>query len=99
MAVTLLDADQVIQHASDDANNAIRVTIAGQASGGGSTPVQVETVNSLVKVPYDYIALAYNLDNTLHTAMYYLGGSGGTLVATLTLGYDGNQNLTSVAQT
>lgn len=44
---------------------------------------------------YDYIALSYTGSN-LTGVVYKTGGSGGTTVATLTLGYDGNDNLTSV---
>lgn len=101
MSVTLLDANQVIQHASDDANSAIRVTIAGNSSGG--TPLNVATVNSLVSVPYDYIALTYILSGNgagqIGTATYKVGGSAGTTVATLTLQYDAGSNLISVTKT
>lgn len=44
---------------------------------------------------YDYIALGYTGAN-LTTVEYYQGGASGTLVVTLTLGYDGAGNLTSV---
>lgn len=47
---------------------------------------------------YDYLSLAYTGSN-LTTVEYYTGGSGGTLVATLTLGYDGSDNLISVTRT
>ena len=46
---------------------------------------------------YDYIALGYTGSN-LTTVRYYQGGSGGTLMVTLTLAYDGSGNLTSVTR-
>ena len=46
---------------------------------------------------YDYISLGYTGSN-LTTVAYKTGGSGGTTVATLTLAYDGNGNITSVTK-
>ncbi len=45
----------------------------------------------------DYIALGYTSGN-LTSVTYKLGGSSGTTVATLTLAYDGSNNLTSVTK-
>lgn len=47
---------------------------------------------------YDYIDLAYDGSGNLTTVEYYQGGSGGTLMVTLTLGYDGSGNLISVSR-
>jgi hypothetical protein len=64
-------------------------------------PVPVSgTVNTLtgLEIPdHDYIALSYTGSN-LTGVVYKTGGSGGTTVATLTLAYDGNDNLTSVTK-
>lgn len=46
---------------------------------------------------YDYISCSYTGSN-LTEVVYKSGGSGGTTVATLTIGYDGSNNLTSVAK-
>lgn len=46
---------------------------------------------------YDYISLGYTGSN-LTTVKFYLGGSGGTLLNTLTLGYDGSNNLITVTK-
>ena len=46
---------------------------------------------------YDYISCSYTGSN-LTGVVYKSGGSGGTTVATLTLGYDGSNNLTSVTK-
>jgi hypothetical protein len=54
------------------------------------------TVNVLtgLEIPeHDYIDLSYTGSN-LTGVVYKTGGSGGTTVATLTLAYDGNDNLT-----
>lgn len=55
------------------------------------------TLNSLVPTQYDYISLGYTGAN-LTTVLFKLGGSGGTLVSTLTLAYTGSV-LNSVTKT
>ena len=57
----------------------------------------LQTLNSLVPSVYDYISLSYTGSNVT-TVVYKNGGSGGTTVSTLTLTYDGNDNLTSVTK-
>jgi len=51
---------------------------------------------------YDYIALTYvaagNGAGEIETVVYKTGGSGGTTLATLTLGYDSSDRLNSVTQ-
>lgn len=46
---------------------------------------------------HDYIALSYTGTN-LTGVVYKTGGSGGTTVGTLTLAYDGSDNLISVTK-
>jgi len=46
---------------------------------------------------HDYISLSYTGTN-LTGVVYKTGGSGGTTVGTLTLAYDGNDNLISVTK-
>ena len=46
---------------------------------------------------HDYIELGYTGSN-LTSVIYKSGGSGGTTVATLTLAYDGSDNLTSITK-
>lgn len=72
---------------------------------GGSTgqydKLISDDINNLVGLeipPHDYIALSYTGSN-LTGVVYKEGGVSGTTVATLTLGYDGSDNLTSVAKT
>ena len=59
---------------------------------------QLKTValNPLVPAEYNYISISYNTDGTINQVIYKTGGSGGTPVATLTLGYDSDANLTSI---
>lgn len=56
----------------------------------------------LVPDSYDYIAITYvtsgNGLGEIETVTYKTGGSGGTTVATLTLAYDANDDLTSVTK-
>lgn len=55
------------------------------------------TLSKLVNEPHDYISLGYTGSN-LTSVLFKSGGSGGTLVATLTLAYTGSQ-LDSVTRT
>ena len=54
--------------------------------------------NSLAPATYDYISLSYTGSN-LTGVVYKTGGSGGTTISTLTLAYDGSNNLTGVTKT
>lgn len=55
------------------------------------------TVQGLGVPAHDYIGLTYTGSN-LTGVVYKSGGASGTTVATLTLAYDGNNNLTSVTK-
>ena len=57
---------------------------------------KVVSLSPLVPEKHDYVALTYDGDN-LTIARYYDGGASGTLVATLTLVYDGTK-ITSVTR-
>lgn len=58
----------------------------------------VDPVSGGLDIPaHDYIDLSYTGSN-LTGVVYKTGGSGGTTVATLTLAYDGSNNLISVAK-
>lgn len=62
-------------------------------------PLNAKTASSLVTVPFDYIELAYvGATTDIDTVIYKSGGAAGTTVATLTLGYDGSDRLTSVTK-
>ena len=65
--------------------------------GVSSTPWTVSDENVLVPEPHDYIELGYTL-NLLTSVVYKLGGAGGTTFATLSLTYDGNENLLTVTR-
>ena len=54
--------------------------------------------NALVPEVYDYISLVYTGSN-LTSVLFKTGGAGGSTVSTLTLAYDGSDNLTSVTKT
>lgn len=58
---------------------------------------ELQVINSLVPSKYDYISLSYTGTN-LTGVVYKTGGSTGTTIATLTLGYDGSNQLTSVTK-
>ena len=57
----------------------------------------IPTIDGLEIPAHDYIALSYTGEN-LTGVVYKDGGAGGTTVATLTLAYDGSDNLTSVTK-
>ena len=46
---------------------------------------------------HDYVSLTYTGTNAT-TIVYKQGGSGGATVATLTMTYDGNNNVTSITK-
>jgi len=55
--------------------------------------------NGLGIPAHDYISNTYDGSNNLTQTEYYLGGSGGTNVATIVMTYDGNGNLLTVERT
>lgn len=57
----------------------------------------IPTIEGLSIPEHDYIDLSYTGSN-LTGVVYKSGGSGGTTVATLTLAYDGSNNLISVTK-
>lgn len=57
----------------------------------------VDILTELVTEPYDYISFSYT-NNDLNQLVFKSGGTTGTVVATLTLGYTGS-NLTSITKT
>jgi len=63
--------------------------------------VAVDTSGNLLsglQIPaYDYVDLSYTGSN-LTGVIFKTGGAGGVTVSTLTLGYDGSDNLTSVTK-
>lgn len=63
----------------------------------GSPPWSVQDLNKLVPEQYDHIDLSYTGDD-ITGAVFKSGGAGGTVVATLTLGYSGGK-LTTVTRT
>lgn len=66
-----------------------------EVSNDSGNPIPV--VTGLEIPEHDYISLGYTGSN-LTSVIYKTGGSGGTTVATLTLAYDGSDNLTSVTK-
>lgn len=79
----------------------ITVSNEVEIKNDSGNPVPVNgTVNTLagLEIPaHDYVSLSYTGSN-LTGVVYKDGGSGGTTVATLTLVYDGSNNLTSVTK-
>jgi chromosome segregation ATPase len=60
---------------------------------------KLKSASALVTEPFDYISLSYvGATTKILTVVYKIGGAAGTVVATLTLGYDGSDRLTSVTR-
>jgi hypothetical protein len=62
--------------------------------------MKLKTAAGLISEKHDYISMTYvGATTDTATVVYKLGGVAGTVVATLTLGYDGSNRLTSVTKT
>lgn len=96
------DANGEATQANVDANGNIQVSLAtnltdyATATKQDLQTAQLQTINSLTPSVYDYISLSYT-GTDLTGVVFKNGGSGGTTVSTLTLGYTGG-NLTSVTK-
>lgn len=91
-------------------DNAIAVGTEDGTKGGVKHALKIDAngnanvinMGGLVPKVFDDIVLTYGTvagQQVVTVARYYVGGSGGTLVATLTLSYDLSANLTEVART
>lgn len=82
------------------ATRASESTLAAQAAD--IALIKDRLAGSLVPEQYDYIALTYvtagNGIGEVETAEYRSGGAGGSTVATLTLAYDANNQLSTVTR-
>lgn len=97
------DANGIVQ--SVDSTNPLPVNIGGATlsltaegivvSNTAATPVP--TIEGLAIPEHDYVGMTYTGDN-LTGVVYKTGGANGTVVATLTLAYDGSNNLTSITK-
>lgn len=63
----------------------------------GTYAEAIIALQPLAPTNYDYVSLGYTGTN-LTTVQYYQGGASGTLMVTLTLAYDGSNNLISVTR-
>jgi hypothetical protein len=73
------------------------VTVSNEVEVKNDSGNPIPVVTGLEIPEHDYIDLSYTGSN-LTGVVYKTGGSAGTTVATLTLAYDGNDNLTSVTK-
>lgn len=86
----------------DTKSTAIVTNTADTVAGVGTTNTKIQalvdkTEFALVDEPHDYRSITYvGATTKIATVVYKLGGAAGTTVATLTLGYDGSDRLTSV---
>jgi hypothetical protein len=65
-----------------------------------ATPVDTKESVGLVPLVYDTVQItSYNANNDPLVVEYRTGGASGTLVATLTMTYDGSNNITQVVRT
>ena len=79
------------------------LVLNGDVIVGGEMEIKNDSGNPVpivagLSIPkHDYVSLSYTGSN-LTGVVYKTGGAGGTTVATLTLAYNGNNNLTSVTK-
>ncbi len=63
----------------------------------------LEAIAGLVTDPYDYVALTYvaagNGAGEIETVTYKTGGAGGLTVATITITYDADDNISTITKT
>lgn len=69
------------------------------AAASDINDLNARLAGSLVPEAFDYQSISYvGATTDIDTVVYKTGGSGGTTVATLTMGYDGSNRLTSVTR-
>jgi hypothetical protein len=73
------------------------VTVSNEVEVKNDSGSPIPVVTGLEIPEHDYIDLSYTGSN-LTGVVYKTGGAAGTTVATLTLAYDGNDNLISVTK-
>lgn len=62
--------------------------------------LEAKTASGMVTEAHDYQEITYvGVTTRIDTVTFKSGGSGGTTVAVLTMGYDGSDRLTSVTKT
>ncbi len=86
--------------ASIDTKTSSVVTSVASIDSKLTAPLQVRTINSLIPVVYDYFSInSKNAAGDPLVIVYKTGGSAGTTVATLTLTYDVDGDLTTTTRT
>lgn len=74
--------------------------VLGRYLDSSTDSVSSKRLNALVTEPYDTVQLAtYNAAGDPLTVLYRQGGVAGTIIATLTLTYNGDGTLASVVRT
>lgn len=85
----------------DDKN--LTNNIPNQLKINPSGSIEINDITQLIPEKYDYIFLTYvtsgNGIGEIETVTYRDGGSGGAIVATLTLAYDASNRLNEVTRT
>ena len=74
-----------------------KVKVTNDASDPATVSGTINALQGLSIPEHDYIDMTYS-GTTLTGIVYKTGGSGGTVVATLALVYDGSNNLTSITK-
>jgi hypothetical protein len=87
-----IDAAPAVLYAKQVADSQFAYPVIANTNG------QLIISGSLDIPTHDYIGLTYTGSN-ISIVTYKTGGSSGTVVTTLTLAYDGSNNLTSVTKT
>jgi hypothetical protein len=93
-ALTASGADLSIIQGKQDTTNGI---LTPQAANVALIKSSAASLAGFSIPAYDYLSLGYDGSGNLTSVVYKTGGSGGTTVGTLTLGYTSG-NLTSVTK-
>lgn len=96
----MLGTSRMTTSVSDKTQSKI-VTVTSDSTASKNA-LDVNFLGNLIPSDYDYIALTYvsagNGVGEIETVVYKSGGSGGTTVATLTLGYDASDRLSTITR-
>jgi len=105
LAISLIGYDgSVMRRIKVDSNGNLIIGESALPTGAATSDKQdtqttlLQGIAGMIPSVYDYISLTYT-DTNLTGVVFKTGGLGGTTVSTLTLGYDGSNNLTEVTKT
>ena len=95
--VVILGKTKIVNPDGSNVGSSLPTGAATSAKQDTQTTL-LQGIAGMIPSAYDYTSLSYTGSN-LTGVVFKSGGSGGTTVSTLTLAYDGDNNLTIVTKT